>query len=310
MCSHSFTSTVPSSASIRSNVVDLVVGALPLAPRSRSPRRARRAPARTRSGPGSPSRPSPAARARSAHSQWWRSSSGVGAAYCFTRTWRGSSFATSRLIAPPLPLASQPSSTTHSGGPSRGSPSSPASSSRSSCIRFCAASRRFFASFLGRSCERSRSSRRPTHRSVGVITRRRTRKTASSRASSANGVVDARRSAPRRGSRRSAPPRRRASSRISCSPVSKPSVPGPLVAEPAGDLRARRARAPRSARASQSNGATAPRSTSAPSAPQRHLAREALREQVVDLDVVLVARQVDREARGRRPAARGPLRRR
>ena len=49
--------------------------------------------------------------------KWWRFSSKVGAANCVTRTWRGSSGATSRLIAPPLPDASQPSNTMQSGGP-------------------------------------------------------------------------------------------------------------------------------------------------------------------------------------------------
>ena len=42
---------------------------------------------------------------------------GVGAAIEATRTWRGSSGSTSRLIAPPLPDASQPSNTTQNGGP-------------------------------------------------------------------------------------------------------------------------------------------------------------------------------------------------
>src|SRR6476659_5724329 len=49
--------------------------------------------------------------------KWWRFSSDVGAANCTTRTCRGSSGATSRLIAPPFPDASQPSKTTQSGGP-------------------------------------------------------------------------------------------------------------------------------------------------------------------------------------------------
>ena len=41
----------------------------------------------------------------------------VGAAKGRTRTWRGSSGVTSRLIAPPLPEASQPSNTQQTGGP-------------------------------------------------------------------------------------------------------------------------------------------------------------------------------------------------
>ena len=62
--------------------------------------------------------PQPGSAGQKRHSQWWRFSSGVGAANCLTRTWRGSSGASRRLIAPPLPDASQPSNTTHSGGPS------------------------------------------------------------------------------------------------------------------------------------------------------------------------------------------------
>ncbi len=51
------------------------------------------------------------------HRKWWRSSSGVGAANGATCTCRGSSGSTSRLMAPPLPAASQPSKTTQTGGP-------------------------------------------------------------------------------------------------------------------------------------------------------------------------------------------------
>ena len=109
MCIQSLIRIIPSSASDALEVVDLVVGAQPLLARRRTPRPARPAPARTRSGRRRPSRPSPAARGQKRQRKWWRFSSGVGAANWTTRTWRGSIGATSRLIAPPLPDASQPS---------------------------------------------------------------------------------------------------------------------------------------------------------------------------------------------------------
>ena len=71
--------------------------------------------------------------------QRWRFSSAVGAANCWSRTWRESSRATRRLIAPPLPEASRPSSSTHSGGSSP-SPVSPPSCGRRRATGGCAAS--------------------------------------------------------------------------------------------------------------------------------------------------------------------------
>ena len=61
----------------------------------------------------------------------------VGAANCATRTWRGSRPATSRLIAPPLPLASQPSKT-HAAAAARSRSRStwPPSARRSASSRF------------------------------------------------------------------------------------------------------------------------------------------------------------------------------
>ncbi len=79
--------------------------------------------------------PQPGSAGQKRPRKWWRFSSSVGAANWATRTWRGSSGATRRLIAPPLPEASQPSKTTLSGGPSRHSPISPPSVSRSCASR-------------------------------------------------------------------------------------------------------------------------------------------------------------------------------
>ena len=60
--------------------------------------------------------PQPGSTGQNRHRKWCRFSSYVGAANCATRTCRGSRWSTSRLMAPPLPEASQPSNTTHSGG--------------------------------------------------------------------------------------------------------------------------------------------------------------------------------------------------
>ena len=61
-------------------------------------------------------------------------------------------------MAPPLPEASQPSSRTHSGGPTPWSPVSPPSTSRSCSSRVCAASRRSASSLRLSRSERSRPS--------------------------------------------------------------------------------------------------------------------------------------------------------
>ena len=61
-------------------------------------------------------------------------------------------------MAPPLPEASQPSSRTHSGGPTPWSPVRPPSTSRSCSSRVCAASRRSASSLRLSRSERSRPS--------------------------------------------------------------------------------------------------------------------------------------------------------
>src|SRR5215212_6719951 len=161
MCSQSFTKTVPSSASVRSNVlISSYARRHSSTVANPSTRSTSTRPYQERSRIAMPPQPGSAGQKR--HSQGWRSSSGVGAAYCLTRTWRGSSLAIRRLMAPPLPLASHPSSTTQSGGPSRSSPSSPASSSRSACMRSCPLFSRCLPSFLERSDDMSSSLRRPT----------------------------------------------------------------------------------------------------------------------------------------------------
>src|SRR3954471_13806104 len=60
--------------------------------------------------------PQPGSTGQNRQRKWCRFSSKVGAANWATRTCRGSSSPTRRLIAPPLPEASQPSKRTHSGG--------------------------------------------------------------------------------------------------------------------------------------------------------------------------------------------------
>src|SRR5215212_3857887 len=72
---------------------------------------------------------------------------------------------TSRRMAPPLPEASQPSNSTHTGGPSRPSPSSPPRVSRSSSRRLEAASSRAASSSRLSFRLRSSSPRRPISRS-------------------------------------------------------------------------------------------------------------------------------------------------
>src|SRR5829696_6705460 len=72
---------------------------------------------------------------------------------------------TSRRMAPPLPEASQPSKSTHTGGPSRPSPSSPPRVSRSSSRRLEAASSRRASSSRLSLRLRSTSSRRRMRRS-------------------------------------------------------------------------------------------------------------------------------------------------
>src|SRR5215218_10618459 len=72
---------------------------------------------------------------------------------------------TSRRMAPPLPEASQPSNSTHTGGPSRPSPSSPPRVRRSSSRRLEAASSRRASSSRLSLRLRSSSSSRPMGRS-------------------------------------------------------------------------------------------------------------------------------------------------
>src|SRR5690242_19003885 len=79
---------------------------------------------------------------------------------------RWSSSAVRRLMAPPLPEASQPSKSTSTGGPRRPSPISPPSCSRSASSRSCAALSRSSYSLRLSLGERSTSSRRPTTRSL------------------------------------------------------------------------------------------------------------------------------------------------
>src|SRR5947209_14993368 len=71
-------------------------------------------------------------------------------------------------MAPPLPDASQPSNSTHTGGPNRPSPISPAHTNRSRSSRLEAACSRRFSSFLESDSERSSSSRRDTRPSAAV----------------------------------------------------------------------------------------------------------------------------------------------
>ena len=102
-CSQNLISTLPSLAERALELDDLAVGALPLlrAWRSSSTRSTSTRPYQERSNTAIP--PSPGSAGQKRHRKWWRFSSGVGAANCATRTWRGSSGSTSRLIAPPLP---------------------------------------------------------------------------------------------------------------------------------------------------------------------------------------------------------------
>src|SRR5271170_241142 len=87
--------------------------------------------------------PQPGSAGQNRRRKWWRFSSWVGAPNCATRTCRGSSGATSRLIAPPLPDASHPSNRTQTGGPSCGfSPIWPPRVSRNCSSRSCAAASR------------------------------------------------------------------------------------------------------------------------------------------------------------------------
>src|SRR5215204_7483489 len=72
---------------------------------------------------------------------------------------------TSRRMAPPLPEASQPSNTTHTGGPSRPSPSSPPRVSLSASRRLEAVSSRAASSVRLSLRLRSSSLRRPIRRS-------------------------------------------------------------------------------------------------------------------------------------------------
>ena len=96
-----------------------------------------------------------------------------------TRTWRGSSGATSRLIAPPLPEASQPSNSASTGGPSGWSSREPGTgrpphSRRSANSRCWAASSRSASSWRDNLSDRSRSSSRPTSRAYPLSPCRRT----------------------------------------------------------------------------------------------------------------------------------------
>ena len=121
-------------------VVDLVVGARPLLAWSAKPstRSTSTRPYQERSSTAIPPQPGSAGQKR--HRSGGASRRSVGAANCTTRTWRGSSAATSRLIAPPLPLASQPSKThAHAAARCPGRRSSPPSRRRSASSRSCAA---------------------------------------------------------------------------------------------------------------------------------------------------------------------------
>ena len=138
-------------------VVDLVVGARPLVLATRTPPPARPGPGRTRCGRRPPSRPSPGSDGQNRQRKWWRFSSWVGAANWTTRTCRGSSGATSRLIAPPLPEASQPSKATQTGGPSSPPPIRPPSVSRSWVRRVQAALQPLGLLLLGELLESDRA---------------------------------------------------------------------------------------------------------------------------------------------------------
>ena len=107
------------------------------AARSRTPPPARRARARTTSDRARSSRPSRAGRARSATGSDGAAPGRSAPRTASTLTCRGSSGPVSRRIAPPLPDASQPSNTTHSGGPSAPSPIRPAACRRSASSRRC-----------------------------------------------------------------------------------------------------------------------------------------------------------------------------
>src|SRR3954447_8916299 len=173
-CSQNLMMIMPSSASMRSNSLispyarDHCSSVAKPSTRSTSTR-----PYHDRSSTAIP--PQPGSTGKKRHRKWWRFSSWVGAANDATRTWRGSSGATRRLIAPPLPEASQPSNSTHTGGPSRPSPSRPPSTSRSSSRRRCSFASRFSDSSLESFRLRSTSSRRPIARPIlpGVASRRR-----------------------------------------------------------------------------------------------------------------------------------------
>src|SRR4051812_39885491 len=105
--------------------------------------------------------PQPGSLGKKRQRKWCRFSSEFGAEKAATLTCRWSSCATSRLIAPPFPDASQPSNSISTGGPRRPSPISPASCRRSASSRSCAASSRLSCSLLDSFCERSTSSSLP-----------------------------------------------------------------------------------------------------------------------------------------------------
>ena len=159
-CIQNLTRIMPSAARVRSNSTislvrpaPLLLGGEALDPLDEHPA----VPGAVEHGHAAPARAAPA-----------RSATGSGGASrrrSARRTARparaaGPAAPTSRLIAPPLPEASQPSKTTHSGGPSRCSPSWPPSSRRRCSSRSPAASRRLAASFFGRLTDRSTSDRR------------------------------------------------------------------------------------------------------------------------------------------------------
>ena len=89
-CIQNFTSTMPSAHEHPLERDDLVVGALPLLLRREpSTRSTSTRPYHERSSTAMPPQPGSAGQKRCR--KWWRFSSGVGAANCATRTWRGSS---------------------------------------------------------------------------------------------------------------------------------------------------------------------------------------------------------------------------
>src|ERR1044072_333955 len=116
--------------------------------------------------------PQPGREGHKRQRKWWRFSSGVGAANWATRTWRGSSGATRRLIAPPLPEASQPSKTTQTGGPISFAPIWPPRVRRSAVSRSCSRLSALRSSFLESFWVRSSPSSRPIRSVPGVAGRR------------------------------------------------------------------------------------------------------------------------------------------